>query len=52
MTGPLVIAIAESHLNDLRATAAKSRQPRSKPRGKQRTSVLPGLLRPRRALAA
>jgi hypothetical protein len=51
MTGPLVIALYQDHINELHA-AAERRRFWSKPRGKQRVPARPGLLRPRRALAA
>jgi len=52
MTGSLSYVAANEHLNDLRA-AAGSRGPRSREqRPKRRRLALPGLHRPRRALAA
>jgi hypothetical protein len=52
MTGTLIEAAQLEHLNDLRAAAAKRRRASAQPRGKRRLPALPGLLRPRRALAA
>jgi hypothetical protein len=52
MTGSLTYAAATEHVNDLRA-AAGSRDHRSREQlGKRRLLALPGLHRPRRALAA
>ena len=52
MTGTLTHAARLEHLKDLRAAAAKRRRAPARPRGKRRLPALPGLLRPRRALAA
>jgi hypothetical protein len=52
MTGTLTYAAQLEHLSDLRAAAAKRRRAPAQPRGKRRRPALPGLLRPRRALAA
>jgi hypothetical protein len=52
MTGALTYAAQQEHLNDLRAAAAKRRRSPGGQRGKRRLPALPGLLRPRRALAA
>jgi hypothetical protein len=52
MTGTLVEAAQLEHMKELRAAAAKRRRAPAQPRGKRRLPALPGLLRPRRALAA
>jgi hypothetical protein len=52
MTGTLTYAAQLEHLDDLRTVASKSRRAPARPRGKRRLPGLPGLLRPRRALAA
>jgi hypothetical protein len=52
MTGALTYAAQLEHLNDLSVAAAKRRRASAQPRGKRRRPALPGLLRPRRALAA
>jgi hypothetical protein len=52
MTGALTYAAHEAHLTELRAAAAKRRRSPSKARGNRRRQAIPGLLRPRRALAA
>ena len=52
MTGALTYAAQQEHMNELRAAAAKSRRSPRRPSGKRRQRGLPGLLRPRRALAA
>jgi hypothetical protein len=52
MTGALTYAAQQEHLNDLLAVAEKRRRSKRRPRGKRRGQALPGLLRPRRALAA
>jgi hypothetical protein len=52
MTGALTYAANQVHLDDLHAAAAKRRRFPRQPRGKRRLPALPGLLRPRRALAA
>ncbi|HEV2873568.1 MAG TPA: hypothetical protein VGW14_00345 [Thermoleophilaceae bacterium] len=52
MTGALTYAAQQEHVNDLHAAAAKHRRSPRRPSGKRRLPALPGLLRPRRALAA
>jgi hypothetical protein len=52
MTGALTYAAQQDHMDDLLAAAAKRRRSPRQPRGKRRLPGLPGLLRPRRALAA
>jgi hypothetical protein len=52
MTGALTHAAQQEHLNDLFAAAEKRRRLPRRPHGKRRAPALPGLLRPRRALAA
>jgi hypothetical protein len=52
MTGTLTYAAQLEHLDDLHAAASKRRLGPARPRGKRRVPGLPGLLRPRRALAA
>jgi hypothetical protein len=52
VTGALTYAAQQEHLNDLLADAAKRRRSPRQPRGKRRLPALPGLLRPRRPLAA
>ena len=52
MTGALTYAASEAHISDLHAAATKRRSSSRKARGKKGRAAIPGLLRPRRPLAA